>query len=71
VGQALLIDCSPQVMLLAIYLYEDFIDVEGVAIASMLFLQSSGVDSSELDAPEPDGFVTDGNAAFSEQVFDE
>ncbi len=33
----------PQVMLLAIDLYEGFIDVECIAIASVLTLQSSGV----------------------------
>jgi hypothetical protein len=41
-------------MLLAVDLHEDFIDVEGVAISTVLSLQSSGVDSSEFDAPEAD-----------------
>jgi hypothetical protein len=31
---------------------EDFIDIEGVTIASVLPLQSAGIDSSELDAPQ-------------------
>ena len=51
---AVLIYSSPQIMLLAVDLYEDFIDVEGVAVASVLSLQSPGVYSAELDAePAP------------------
>ena len=41
----------PQVVLLAVDLYEDFIDVEGVGVSTMLPLKSAGVKSSELDAP--------------------
>ena len=41
-------------MLLAVDFHEDFIDVKRVAIASVLSLQSTGIDRSELDAPEAD-----------------
>ncbi len=37
----------------------------------MLSFQSSGIKTAKLDTPEPDGFSTDGDASFSEQVFDE
>ena len=33
---------------------EDFIDVEGVAVASVLTLQSACINGSELYAPETD-----------------
>ena len=48
---------------------EDFIDVEGIALAPVLSLQFSGVNSAELDAPEADRFPGDNNAAFSQEVF--
>ena len=41
-------------MLLAIDLDENLVDVECVAIASVLSLQAAGIDSSELGAPKSD-----------------
>ena len=52
-------------MLFAIDLHEDFIDVEGVTIATVLPLQPSSVYGSKLDTPQPDGFVTDSGASLS------
>jgi len=69
VGQALLINSPPQVVTLAIDLYEDLVDEESIAIALMATLQTPGVFRPKLDAPEADGFVTDCDAAFSEQIF--
>ena len=43
-------------MLLAIDLHEDFIDIEGVTKATMLSLQSAGINGSEFDTPEADSF---------------
>jgi hypothetical protein len=40
---AILIHCSPQVVLFAIYLYEHFVNVECVTVASVFSLQSSRV----------------------------
>ncbi len=56
-------------MLLAVYLHKDFIDVEGIAIASVFSLKSPCVQSTELDAPESDRFTTDSDASFSQEVF--
>jgi hypothetical protein len=70
VGQALLVYGSPQVLLFAADLHEDFIDKEGVTIAAVLSFQAAGIDSSEFDTPEADCFSTDGDAAPSEQIFD-
>ena len=41
-------------MLLAVYLYEDFIDVEGIAIAPMFSLESSSIQGTELYTLEAD-----------------
>ena len=51
-------------MLLTVDLYEDLIDVECIAVASMLSFQSSGVEGTELDTPESDSFSADGDAPF-------
>jgi hypothetical protein len=56
-------------MLLAIDLHEDFIDKEGVTVASMLALQSPSVNGPELYAPESDGFIGNGDATLSKKVF--
>ena len=57
-----MVDGSPQIMLLTIDLHKDFIDVEGIAIASMLSLQSSGVDGAKFDAPKADSLSGQGLA---------
>ena len=44
---AILIHSSPKLVALDIDLYEDFIDVEGIAVTSMSSLKPFGVDSSE------------------------
>ena len=36
----------------------------------MLSLQSLRIQSSKLDTPEPDGFVTDNDATLSQEIFD-
>ena len=57
-------------MLLTADFHKNFIDVEGIAVASVLPLQSPSVNSSELDAPQPDRLPGDENTPFSEQIFD-
>jgi len=66
----ILVHCPPQIMLFVINLYEDFIDVEGVTVTLMLSFQTAGIFCAEFDAPEADRFVRDGNASFSESIFD-
>jgi len=51
-------------MLLAIDLDEDFINVNGISIATVLPLQASGIDGSEFDTPQADRFATDSDASF-------
>jgi hypothetical protein len=48
---------------------EDFVDEEGVAVASMFAFQSAGVNGAEFDAPKADGLSADGDASFSKEIF--
>jgi hypothetical protein len=43
---------------------EHLVDIEGVAITSVLSLQWAGINSAELDAPEADGFPADSDVSF-------
>ena len=65
-----LIGSPPQIMLLAIDLHEDFIDVECVAVALVSALQSTGVIGPKLDAPESDGLMADCDTTFGQDIFD-
>ena len=56
-------------MLLAVDLDKDFIDKEGIAVASVRSFQSSCIFGAKLYAPEPDGFIGDGYPTLGEQVF--
>ena len=61
-----LINRSPEVMLLAVDFYEHLVNEEGIAITTVLSLQSSSVYSSELDAPKTDRFAAHGDTPLSE-----
>jgi hypothetical protein len=56
-------------MLLTVDLDEDFIDLEGIAIALMLSFQSASINRSKLDAPETNRFAADSDATLSKEVF--
>jgi hypothetical protein len=45
---------------------EDFIDVEGIAIAPVLSLQPAGINGSELNAPQADRFSGYSDASLCE-----
>jgi hypothetical protein len=49
---AILIHSTSKVVLLAVDLDEDFIDLEGVAIVTMLSFQAAGINGSKFDTPE-------------------
>jgi hypothetical protein len=57
-------------MLLAADLHKDFIDQEGVTIASMFFLHAADVQTTEFDAPKTNASTADSDTSFSEEVFD-
>jgi len=59
-----LIDRPPQIVLLAIDLHEDFINVERVAVAVMSAFQSTGVLGPKLITPESYGLVADCDTTF-------
>jgi hypothetical protein len=60
----ILIHCSPRVMLLAVDLYKDFINEEGIAISSVLPLQPSSVYSAEFDTPSSNCLSADSDASL-------
>jgi len=49
-------------MLLVIDFYKDFVNVESVAVASVLSLQAAGIESTKFDAPETDRLAADSYA---------
>ena len=51
-------------MLLTIDLDEDFVNVEGVAVASVLSLQAAGINGTKFDTPKADRFAADSNTSF-------
>ena len=55
-------------MLLAVDFHENFIDEEGIAITPVFALQSPGINSTKLDAPEANRFTADSDPSFSEQI---
>jgi len=57
-------------MLLAVDLYEDFIDAESVAKISVFSLQPPGVHDPKLDTPETNCFSADNDASFSQEILD-
>ena len=61
---------TPQILLLAIDLHEDLIDIERIAITTVSSFETTSVSSAKLDTLESDSFVADINASFGEQVFD-
>ncbi len=46
------------------------IDVERIAVTTVSLFESTSVSSTELDTPKSDGFITDTNASFGEQILD-
>jgi hypothetical protein len=56
-------------MLLAVDLDEDFIDIECIAIATVLSLQTSGTERAELDPPQSDCFAADSSTSLGEKIF--
>ncbi len=57
-------------MLFAVYLYEDPVDVEGIAVTPVLALQAAGINRSKFYTPETDCLTADGDASFGREVLD-
>lgn len=56
-------------MLIAVYLDEDFINIKGIAIASLLSFQAACTSGSELDTPETDRFAAYYDSSFGKDIF--
>ena len=57
-------------MLLPVDFDEDFIDVESVALTSVLSLQSAGINGPELYAPEANCFSGYSDASLGKDILD-
>ena len=62
----ILVHGPPQIVLLAVDLHKNFINVESVSVALVPSFQPSGIFGSELNTPEADGFIADNDASFSQ-----
>ena len=51
-------------MLLAIDLYENLVDENGIAIAKVFSFQGAGINRTEFDTPESNCFAGDRYATF-------
>ena len=67
---AILIHSTPQILLLASDLYENFVDEDSIAVASMRSPQSACVPGIKLTAPQSDRFTAGLDPPVSQQVFD-
>lgn len=63
---AILVNGSPEIVLLAFDPDKNFIDAEGVAIATMLSLESSGIYAPQLDTPQADRLSTDDDSSLGQ-----
>lgn len=66
----ILINRPPQVVELAPDRDEQLIYVPDITQSSLFPAQRSSIGRPKLEAPVPDGFVRDGNAALGEEFFD-
>ncbi len=55
-------------MLLSVNPHEDFSEVDGIAVTSVLELQAAGINRSEFYTPETDCFTADGDASFGQEI---
>lgn len=57
-------------MLFAVYLYENVIEVEGIALTTMISPQAPRVRSSRFGTPEANRFSGYNDAPFSQEIVD-
>jgi hypothetical protein len=67
---AVLIHCTPEILLLAVDSNEDFVHVPHIAEAALTPLQFSGIVRTELLTPEPNRFIRDDDSAFGQKILD-
>ena len=49
---------------------DNFVNIKGITVASMLSLQSEGINGSALDAPKPDDLPTDSYTSLGQKIVD-
>jgi len=67
---SILIDSSPQVVLLSVYLDKYLIKIKRIAESTVPTLKLTSVCRPKLDAPQTDRFITDRDALLCQQVLD-
>jgi hypothetical protein len=60
----ILIDCSPQVVLLTVDLYKYLVNIKSIAVAPMPSLQAPGIFRSEFDTPKANCFAADSDSSL-------
>jgi hypothetical protein len=65
-----LIHGTPKILLQALDFHEDFVQIPGIAEATLPPLQLSSIVGTELLTPMSNGFIRDDNAAFGQKIFD-
>jgi hypothetical protein len=63
---AVLVNGAPEIVLLALDLHKNLIDVKCIAVTLVLSFQSPRIFGAKLDTPESDRLVADCDTAFSE-----
>ena len=63
-----LVNSSPQIVLLALNFHEYSIYIESVTIALVISAKSLGEFGAELRAPKPDGLIGHRNTTLSQQI---
>jgi hypothetical protein len=61
---AILINGSPQVVLLSIYLDENLIKIKRITESAVPMFELASISESELDAPQSDQLITDRDASL-------
>ena len=67
---AVLIHGPPEIVLLSIDSNKDFIQMPGVAEATLTPIQISGIARTELLTPDSNRFIRDDDSAFGEKILD-
>jgi hypothetical protein len=65
----ILVDSPPQILSLTLDRHEQFLQVPGIAQASLPSPEPPGVFDTQLPTPLSDGFVADGDAALRQKIF--
>jgi hypothetical protein len=67
---AVLIHRPPEIVLLSVDSNKNFVQMPGVAEATLTLLQISGIARTELLTPDSNRFIRDDDSAFGEKIFD-